>query len=372
MRSAAIAWINASALTIRNHFAWDSALPNMFARLPYSAQAVVRPPVWGLSEDAAGVQVAFVSNASSVSLRWRVGESSCPGEATVPIVLCAGADLYEHADDGWRWVGTARNISLSMGIVGTGPDYQLGLYSPPRDSQRRTYLLNLPCYNKVLSVEVGVPPGAVIEPLSPPGRLSVVQPIVWYGTSITQGASASRPGMVHTNIVSRTLDVEVLNFGFSGNGWLELSVGQYLAQIDASAFILDCLHNMNASMVANNTEPLVRLLRAVRPTAPIIFAEGVPYGLSWQPESSSRKAQLTRRAAFHDAFERLVDAGVPGLHYVEGDQLFDNVPAGVAWQPTEAGTHPSDLGMASMASFWIHYLPSVIPGLAGPGKLETR
>ena len=49
-------------------------------------------------------------------------------------------------------------------------------------------------------------------------------------------------------------------------------------------------------------------------------------------------------------------SGVAGLHYVEGDQLFDFVPKGPLWQPTEAGTHPSDLGMAIMAEFWIGYL----------------
>ena len=83
----------------------------------------------------------------------------------------------------------------------------------------------------------------------------------------------------------------------------------------------------------------------------------MPYGLSWlQNASSSRQKQLLRRAEFRAAYDRLVASGVTGLHYVEGDQLFDFVPKGPLWQPTEAGTHPSDLGMASMAEFWIRYL----------------
>ena len=81
-------WTNATNLTLRNHHSWAGApLPNSFARLPLSAEAPVRSPVWSLSTDAAGVQVTFATDASSVAVRWRVGESSCPGEATVPIVL---------------------------------------------------------------------------------------------------------------------------------------------------------------------------------------------------------------------------------------------------------------------------------------------
>ena len=354
-------WHNATNLTLRNHYSWGGApLPNSFARLPLSAEATVRSPVWSLSTDAAGVQVTFATNASSVALRWRVGESSCPGEATVPIVLCAGADLYEFqtSTQKWRWVATTTKIGVDAGIVGKAMDEQ-SLYSPPHDGATRSYLLNLPMYNKVLSMEIGVPSPALIRPLraSDPGALKAMRPIVWYGTSITQGAAASRPGAATTNIVSRELGVEVMNFGFSGNGLLEKSVGAYLVQINASAIILDCLHNMNYSNVRTNTEPLVRQLRKARPDTPIVFAEGVPYGLSWlQNASSSRQKQLLRRAEFRAAYDRLVAAGVAGLHYVEGDQLFDSVPKGPLWQPTEAGTHPSDLGMASMAEFWIRYL----------------
>ena len=151
------------------------------------------------------------------------------------------------------------------------------------------------------------------------------------------------------------------DFGFSGNGLLELSVGKYLVQVEhASAVILDCLHNMNASLVRANTVPLVKFLRQSWPHTPIIFAEGVPYGLSWQPSSGSRQSQLARREQFREAYANLTKAGVRGLHYVTGDQLFANVPAGIPFQPTEAGTHPTDLGMASMAKFWIDYLPNII------------
>ena len=82
--ASAFRWYPASNLTVRGQFGWDGAkLPNPFARLPSHAEGTVRSPVWGLSRDAAGVQVGFMSNATSISVRWRTGESSCVGEATV-------------------------------------------------------------------------------------------------------------------------------------------------------------------------------------------------------------------------------------------------------------------------------------------------
>ena len=115
-------WTNATNLTLRNHFSWSGApLPNSFARLPLSAEATVRSPVWSLSTDAAGVQVTFATDASSVAVRWRVGESSCPGEATVPIVLCAGADLYEFqpSTQKWRWVATTTSRASTTAATPT-------------------------------------------------------------------------------------------------------------------------------------------------------------------------------------------------------------------------------------------------------------
>ena len=146
--AADLTWTPGYDLRLRNHYDWNGAeLPNPYARLPASAADAVRSSVYGLSTQAAGVQLAFTSNASSLSLRWQVGESSCAGEATVPIALCAGADLYEWDPNTrqWRWVATATNITLAEGVVGKTEYAQEPLYSPPSPGTR-SYLLNLPAY----------------------------------------------------------------------------------------------------------------------------------------------------------------------------------------------------------------------------------
>src|SRR5262249_38655970 len=133
------------------------------------------------------------------------------------------------------------------------------------------FLLYLPLYNGVKSLKIGVPRGAKID--KAPARPAHQKPIVVYGTSIVQGGCASRPGMVHTAILGRRFDWPVINLGFSGNGRMELEVAKLIAEIDAAAYVIDCLPNMGARGVAERTEPLVLALRKARPSTPIVLME---------------------------------------------------------------------------------------------------
>src|SRR5690606_24273204 len=130
------------------------------------------------------------------------------------------------------------------------------------------------------------------------------RPLVFYGTSITQGGCASRPGMVHTAILGRRLDRPVINLGFSGNGRLEIEVGKLLAELDPAVYIIDCLPNASEKEVAERTEPLVRLLREHRPDTPIVLVEDRSYTDAFLV-TSKRQRNLSSRAAFRAAFERL-------------------------------------------------------------------
>ena len=101
------------------------------------------------------------------------------------------------------------------------------------------------------------------------------KPIVFYGTSITQGGCASRPGMAHTNIISRNTIYPCINLGFSGNGHLEAEIGNILSKIDAKCFIIDCLPNVNISQIKSNAIPLIQSIRGTDKIyhCPIFFLE---------------------------------------------------------------------------------------------------
>ena len=131
------------------------------------------------------------------------------------------------------------------------------------------------------------------------------RPILWYGTSIDQGGVASRPGNTYTNILTRNLGRVVLNFGFAGNGKMEIPVAESLTKVDAGLIVVDCLWNMNAALVVNNTAPLVRYFRQNHPDTPILLVAGTRAGKYWF--SPSYNDDLN--AALKSEYAKLAAAG---------------------------------------------------------------
>lgn len=301
-----------------------------FDRLPAKAEGVVRGAVWGLSRQSAGLAVRFKSDATTIQARWSLTGSNL-AMPHMPATGVSGLDLYVKSEAGkWRWLANGRpaalenHAKLAQGI----PDGE------------REYMLYLPLYNGVTSVEIGVGKSDYIERLP---RAANERPIVFYGTSITQGGCASRPGMVHTAILGRRLDRPVINLGFSGNGKMEQEVADLLAELEVAVYVIDCLPNMNAEEVAARTEPLVHTLRKAHPTTPILLVEDRSYSDSFLV-ASKRQRNLTSRKAYRAAYERLVAEGVTGLAYLEGEHLL-----GDDGDATVDSSHPTDLGFMRMA-----------------------
>jgi hypothetical protein len=302
-----------------------------FDRLPAKAEGVVRPDVWGLSRHSAGLAARFVTDATTIKARWTVTSSRLE-MPHMPATGVSGLDLYVKVDGAWRWL----NVGVPKGST-TVTALASGL--PPGE---REYLLYLPLYNGVSSVEIGLPPENKLQ--SAPLRSAERQkPIVFYGTSITQGGCASRPGMVHTAILGRRFDWSVINLGFSGNGRLEPEVARLMAEIDAAVYVIDCLPNVDAKVAGENTEPLVRLLREHRPETPILLVEDRTYSNAFLLPAQ-RQRNDSSRAAFRAAYERLQEAGVKHLHYLEGEHLLGEDNEG-----TVDSSHPTDLGFLRQA-----------------------
>jgi hypothetical protein len=206
----------------------------------------------------------------------------------------------------------------------------------------RDYLLYLPLYNGVSSVEIGIPRTSTLV-RSPPRESSRSRPIVFYGTSITQGGCASRPGMVHTAILGRWLERPVINLGFSGNGRMELEVAELMAELQAAVFVIDCLPNITADDVRARTEPLVKTLRQARPDTPILLVEDRNYADAFLlPDKRNRNE--TSQAALREVYQRLQAAGVKHLHYLPGADLL-----GDDGEATVDSSHPTDLGFVRQA-----------------------
>lgn len=320
-------WYDARRLVIEGKGWTDTEM--FFERLPARAEAQVTEAVWSLGKKTAGLAVRFATDSKTIAAVWDGGGAMNHMAATGN----SGLDLYARQDGRWVFRGVGRpqpqrtTATLVDGLAG----------------EMTEYLLYLPLYAGVTELLIGVEPDAkMVQPASRPARRA--QPIVFYGTSITQGGCASRAGMCHPAILGRRLDRAVINLGFSGAGKMEPAMAQLLGELDAAVFVLECLPNMTTDMVRERVGPFVRTLRAARPAAPILLVES-PLNVSDNPGNRALRA----------AHAELVQEGVGGLYYLPGE-----------WQlaGTENGTvdrvHPTDLGFDRLAAAYEPLLRAVL------------
>lgn len=334
MPSEQFTWHDAATLTIAGK-GWP-AESRLYERLPRRAKGVIPPKPWLQSLHPAGISVRFTTNAPMIHVRWL----DYDGRRALNQQGVNGLALYVRWKGLWTWVGTSKQI-------GKGPAYRLLNDSVP--ATPKSYLLYLPARG-VRRLEIGIPQGAWIKP----SKLPRTKPIVFYGTSIVQAGCASRPGNGHVAMIERHFDVPVINFGFSGSGRMEPEVVRLVSELDARVFVLDCLPNMVAEMVAERFEPAIRILRNDHPDTPIVVVDSVPYEDGFLVRSR-RDRYLSSNRVQRAAFRRLQQEGVKGLHYVEAGGLIgsDN-------DATIDGTHPNDLGYRRIADRLIRALKPLL------------
>jgi lysophospholipase L1-like esterase len=312
-----------------------------FDRLPAHAKGKAPEDVWGLSKDSAGMAVRFQTDSREIAIHWIVtgAELALPH---MPSTGVSGVDLYRRTAEGsWQFVQNGR--------PGTTPENRASFAVGGDPGQMREYLLYLPLYNGVRSLEIGITPGAHIQKAAPrPAARS--RPIVFYGTSITQGGCASRPGMAYTAILGRRLDQPVINLGFSGSGRMEPEMAALVAELDPQLFVIDCLANMAAlpeDEIARRVTGLAQTVRKARPNTPILFVAQSSIRPDRHPTPASRVQE--------QAVKRLQAEGVTGLYLLDGAHLL-----GADEEATVDGSHPSDLGMMRMAEAMAPALRAVL------------
>lgn len=334
-------WIDIRTLQVEGR-GWENE-PEFFRRLPEKAEGMVPASVWGLSKHTSGMYVKFRTDATAMKVKWTVtGKNlSMPHFAATGV---SGVDLYIKRDDGsWHWLAVGRPTEFPLN--------ETSFFSGV-EPKAREYLLYLPLYNGIERLDIGVPKGAKLERIDPGSE----KPIVFYGTSITQGGCASRAGMSTTAILGRKLDREIINLGFSGSGRMEPALAHLLAELDPALFFLDCLPNLDPQQVAERVEPFVKILREKHPETPIILAEGVTYDDAFfKEERNERNVESSR--ALRNAFENLLNEGYRDIYYQigEGQLGFDG-------EGTVDGTHPTDLGFWRQAQVYQPIIERVLDG----------
>lgn len=322
-----VRWIDASTLELQGRGFDDAA---GYQRLPERFRERVPERVWELSTNSAGLVVRFATDATEVRARWTTGPLLMNNLSPLAV---RGLDLYGLGEAGWSYLGTARPK-----VWGTGTEHEYTIVSGlTRPDGLREMALYLPLYESVGTIEIGVPEGAVLERPRAGGEKGFVgPPVVVYGTSITQGASASRPGLAFPAILGRMLGREVINLGFSATGRLDPGMGEALAEIDAAVYILDCQPNLRADEIEERTVAFVTTLRERRPGVPIVLVDNILYpGTADRPDL--KRTLDEKRAALRRAIERL-GAGTVTLVAIGPDEFAGE-------DESADGIHPTDEGM---------------------------
>ena len=326
-----LVWIDGRKLPLEGRAFAPTKDEFYYYRIPDDLSTNVNSGVRNMRSNTAGMQFRFRTDSRRLVFRWTNTASSmqhmCRNGAS-------GIDVYYFDETRGKWMYAHTGIPSRDGSCLAVPDWHPGA----------ACLVNLPLYNGVKAFSVGVDPGAKVTPLGPRAS-GVEKPVVFYGTSITQGACASRPGMAFVNIVGRELDVPVVNLGFSGSGVMEYAMSDVLARIDASCYVLDCLWNMRSAKdaygkrdrdVEDRYEPFIRNLRLKRPGVPIVMAEQCDVFLD---------GPCNKDLFIRGLYEKLIAEGWGNLYYLPKDRMYSGDGEG-----TVDRCHPTDRGMVQLAA----------------------
>ena len=206
----------------------------------------------------AGVAVLFTTDSRRIEARWTTAPRNYGWNMTP--VLQRGMDLYVRENGVWTMAGAAR-----PGLQ----DRHASTIVEHMDGQPKECMLYLPAWSELLTLEIGVDEGASVTPLESPYKHRVIV----FGSSVTHGASASRPGMTYPARMSRMTGIEFVNLGYSGNCMLQPEFARLLAETDADAFLFDAFSNPSPKMIRERLDAFVATLVKAHPDKPLIFMQ---------------------------------------------------------------------------------------------------
>ena len=326
-----VAWFDPRTPPFRlTGFPWIGE-DKVYRRLPVNPEWEIRGAVDSLANSTAGGQIHFQSDSPKMLIRVKLRQAS--GMYHMSATGQSGFDLYVGQAGKQLYAGTTR-------FSATAKDYETTLFTGTKAN--RHFTLNFPLYNGVESVEIGIVAGSTVNaplPYQHEGR------IVVYGTSITQGGCAARPGMAYPNILSRRVNAEFINLGFSGNGRGEPALAKLINQIERKQLIvLDYEANAGDS-IRETLGSFIAILRAADQKIPILVISKIRYAGELHNPSQLKSAQA--RAQFQeDLVKTRQSAGDSNIYFLDGGSLLGEH----ADECTVDGVYPTDLGFMKIAT----------------------
>ena len=296
----------------------------MFRRMPEAVARTVSPRVHALHSNTAGGRVRFTTDSPYVAIHAQMPHVGKMGHFALS--GSAGFDLYVQYEE-------PRYIKTFVPPFSIEDGYEAILEFDT--CQMRQITINFPLYSDVSQLYIGLSENASVCPGRP---YKHTKPVVYYGSSITQGGCASRPGSCYEAIVSDRLDCDYINLGFSGNAKAEDEIAEYISNLDMSVFVYDYDHNApTVEHLQKTHERMFRIIRKKNPDLPIVMMSRPKYYLT--------KAEETRLEIIKATYDHAKQNGDQNVYLIDNrmlTQLSGN-------SGTVDNCHPTDFGFASMA-----------------------
>lgn len=309
-----------------------------FRRIPESVAKTVNEGVHNLHANTAGGRIRFKTNSSYVAINVKLDKiwqrSFFAGTGIT------GFDLYVREDNKERYFRTfIPPIDMTDGYESV-LDFGTEEY--------REITINFPLYCDVCSLHIGVSSKSQVLA---PREYSNKKKIVYYGSSITQGGCASRPGTSYESIISRALDCDYINLGFAGNAKAEKEIAEYIAKLPMDVFVYDYDHNApNVEFLKETHRPMFDIIREKNPDLPIVLVT--------RPNMAPNREQAYQREqVILNTYNYAIEKGDKNVYFVSGKDMFNKFDGE---SMLVDGVHPNDLGFYSMAEVFIPVLAKLI------------
>ncbi len=292
-----------------------------YRRMPESVAQSVTNGVYCLHSNTAGGRVRFVTDSSYVAIFVKMdGVGKMPHFAFTGSI---GFDLY--ADDCY--------IKTFVPSCDITDGYESIVEFETNETREIT--VNFPLYSNVKELYIGIQESSALKEATP---YKNTKPVVYYGSSITQGGCASRPGMSYQSIISRRFNYDYINLGFSGNAKAEDEMIEYIKKLDMSLFVYDYDHNApTVEHLANTHEKMFKAIRSENPELPIVMMS--------RPKFKLTEEEQQRLNIIETTYKNALSSGDKNVYFINGKMLTELCGN----EGTVDDCHPTDFGFASMA-----------------------
>lgn len=302
-----------------------------FHRVPFDVAEETSENVARLERESVGGRVRFSTDSSYIAIRAKfkvVGRSS-----HINLLSSAGFDLYTDGEFGSRFI---KEFRMPYDMV----DYYENVIRLEAGIMR-TFTINFPVHSVVETLEVGLDPQARLE--EPKVKYRDLDPIVIYGSSIVHGTAASRPGLAYPAMISRELNMDYRNIGFSGNAKGEVAMANWLASLPMSVFVCDYDHNTPTDEHLENTHfRFYEIFREKNPDVPYIMISRPDF---WTMPREQKNV-LNRRDIIMKSYLKARERGDNHVYFIDGISFFATTHQ---FDHTVDGCHPNDTGFVRMA-----------------------